>query len=119
MSDIFKHSPLLQPSPIELWASRQVAKTFAASPVIAVYHVEGITAEIRLKLQRRLTKNNMKLKVYNNKICHMAVQGTKLENLKPLLVSTNMFVVSEDEMSVKKMLDITDKVPRFHLLGKW
>ncbi|XP_072031282.1 large ribosomal subunit protein uL10m-like [Amphiura filiformis] len=103
-------------SPIEEWAARQVLKNFSSSQLVAVFHAEGLTEEIRLKLYRRLNKGNMKLKVYNNRICNMAVQGTLFENMKPLFVGSNVFVVSE-EASVKSMLKITDKVPRIHLLG--
>lgn len=78
--------------------------------------MEGFKEETRRKLRRRLRDNDLQLKFFNNKICTAAVAGTKLENMTPLFVDCNVYIVGE-EPKVKEMLKLTKKVNRIHLLG--
>ena len=102
---------------MEVFYANQCRSVMLSQSLIAAFHSEGLTVEETTIIKRRLRKVGISVKLYNNKVMRMAMSGTQLENMSPLLVGQNVFAVS-DKPLVKELLKATKKIPKIHLLGE-
>ncbi|XP_022079222.1 39S ribosomal protein L10, mitochondrial-like [Acanthaster planci] len=112
----YKPKAETKPPPVEVFMANQCREQMLSQSLIAAFHNEGLTAEEMSIIRRRLRKVGITVKMYNNKVMRMALLGTRLENMSPLLVGQNVYAVS-DKPLVKELLKATKKIPKIHLLG--
>ncbi|ALC38548.1 mRpL10 [Drosophila busckii] len=104
-------------NPYNAIIAREVRNWLDHSQLVAIYHLNSITADDIFRVRVQLHKQNMHLKSYGRKIIAQAVAGTNYEAILPLFHSNHCIVFSPDQQRVASLLRITRKVPQMVLLG--
>ncbi|XP_016968669.2 39S ribosomal protein L10, mitochondrial [Drosophila biarmipes] len=97
--------------------AREVRNWLDHSRLVAVFHLNSITADEIFRVRVQLHKQNLHLKSYGSKIIAQAVKGTRYEAILPLFHSNHCIVFSPDQQRTATLLRITRKVPQMVLLG--
>lgn len=103
-------------NPYEGIIAKEVANWFNNSKMVAIFHVNSISADDMFKVRVQLFKQNMHLKVYSKHVMSQALLGTKFETILPLFDSNNGIVFSP-EQNLPKLLKTVKKVPQMMLLA--
>ncbi|XP_034474085.1 39S ribosomal protein L10, mitochondrial [Drosophila innubila] len=104
-------------NPYNAILAREVRNWLDHSQLVAVFHLNSISADDVFRVRVQLHKQNMHLKSYGRKIIGQAVVGTAYEAIMPLFHSNHCIVFSPNQQQVNAMLRITRKVPQMVLLG--
>ncbi|KAL7742328.1 hypothetical protein ACLKA6_005584 [Drosophila palustris] len=104
-------------NPYNAIIAREVRNWLDHSRLVAVFHLNSISADDIFRVRVQLHKHNMHLKSYGRKIIGQAVAGTAYEAILPLFHSNHCIVFSPNQQSVGALLRITKKVPQMVLLG--
>ncbi|KAH8413579.1 hypothetical protein KR009_012378, partial [Drosophila setifemur] len=97
--------------------AKEVRNWLDHSKMVAIFHLNSITADEIFRVRVQLHKQNLHLKSYGRKIIGQAVEGTRYEAILPLFHSNHCIVFSPDQQKVSTLLKITRKVPQMVLLG--
>ncbi|XP_017126233.1 39S ribosomal protein L10, mitochondrial [Drosophila elegans] len=97
--------------------AREVRNWLDHSRLVAIFHLNSITADEIFRVRVQLHKQNLHLKSYGRKIIGQAVEGTHYEAILPLFHSNHCIVFSPDHQRIGSLLRITRKVPQMVLLG--
>ncbi|EDW75542.1 uncharacterized protein Dwil_GK23913 [Drosophila willistoni] len=97
--------------------AREVRNWLNHSQLVAIFHLNSITADEIYQLRVQLFKQNMHLKSYGRKIIGQAVAGTPYEAIMPLFHSNHCIVFSPDQKRLSTLLRLTRKVPQMVLIG--
>lgn len=97
--------------------AREVRNWLDHSKLVAIFHLNSITADEIFRVRVQLHKQNLHLKSYGRKIIGQAVEGTRYEAILPLFHSNHCIVFSPDQQKISTLLKITRKVPQMVLLG--
>ncbi|KAH8298044.1 hypothetical protein KR018_005006, partial [Drosophila ironensis] len=97
--------------------AREVRNWLDHSKLVAIFHLNSITADEVFRVRVQLHKQNLHLKSYGRKIIGQAVEGTRYEAIMPLFHSNHCIVFSPDQQRVSSLLRITRKVPQMILIG--
>ncbi|XP_030384111.1 39S ribosomal protein L10, mitochondrial [Scaptodrosophila lebanonensis] len=113
----FKKRTQAQPeNPYNDIIAREVRNWLEHSSMVAIFHLNSITADELYAVRVQLFKQNMHLKSYGRKIIANAVGDTRFEAILPLFHSNHCIVFSADQR-VGTLLRLTRKVPQMVLLG--
>ncbi|KAH8402987.1 hypothetical protein KR222_002365, partial [Zaprionus bogoriensis] len=104
-------------NPYNAIIAREVRNWLDHSRLVAIFHLNSITADELFRVRVQLHKQNLHLKSYGRKIIGQAVTGTAYEAIMPLFYSNHCIVFSPDQQRVGTLLRITRKVPQMLLLG--
>ncbi|EDW03972.1 39S ribosomal protein L10, mitochondrial [Drosophila grimshawi] len=104
-------------NPYNAIIAREVRNWLDHSRLVAIFHLNSITADEIFRVRVQLHKQNMHLKSYGRKIIAQAVTGTQYEAIMPLFHSNHCIVFSPDQQRVGALLRLTRKVPQMVLLG--
>lgn len=104
-------------NPYNAIIAREVRNWLDHSRLVAIFHLNSISADEIFRVRVDLHKQNMHLKSYGRKIIGQAVEGTRYEAILPLFHSNHCIVFSPDQQNVNKLLRITRRVPQMVLLG--
>jgi len=74
--------------------AREVRNWLDHSRLVAVFHLNSITADEIFRVRVQLHKQNLHLKSYGSKIIGQAVKGTRYEAILPLFHSNHCIVLS-------------------------
>ncbi|KAH8353391.1 hypothetical protein KR084_010725, partial [Drosophila pseudotakahashii] len=97
--------------------AREVRNWLDHSRLVAIFHLNSITADEIFRVRVQLHKQNLHLKSYGSKIIGQAVKGTRYEAILPLFHSNHCIVFSPDQQRTAALIKITRKVPQMVLLG--
>ncbi|XP_070139306.1 large ribosomal subunit protein uL10m [Drosophila kikkawai] len=97
--------------------AREVRNWLDHSKLVAIFHLNSITADEIFRVRVQLHKQNLHLKSYGRKIIGQAVEGTRYEAILPLFHSNHCIIFSPDQQKISTLLKITRKVPQMVLLG--
>ncbi|XP_068144980.1 large ribosomal subunit protein uL10m [Drosophila tropicalis] len=97
--------------------AREVRNWLNHSQLVAIFHLNSITADEIYQVRVQLFKQNMHLKSYGRKIIGQAVAGTAYEAIMPLFHSNHCIVFSPDQQRLSTLLRLTRKVPQMVLIG--
>lgn len=103
-------------NPYERIIAREVTNWFNSSKMVAIFHVNSISADDLFNVRVQLFKQNMHLKAYSKHIMGQALLGTQFESVLPLFDSNNNIVFSPDQNLVK-LLKTVKKIPQMLLLA--
>lgn len=103
-------------NPYEKIIAKEVVNWFTNSQMVAIFHVNAISADDMFNVRVQLFKQNMHLKVYSKHIMSEALLGTKFESVLPLFNSSNGIVFSP-EPNLHKLLKTVKKIPQMMLLA--
>lgn len=103
-------------NPYEKIIAKEVANWFAHSKMVAIFHVNSISAEEMFKARVAFHKQNMHLKMYGKSIIRQAVAGTGYDAILPLFDSKNCIIFSP-EQKLSQLLKICKKIPQIMLLA--
>lgn len=103
-------------NPYEKIIAKEVANWFNSSKMVAIFHVNSISADDMFNVRVQLYKQNMHLKVYSKYVMSQALLGTKFESVLPLFDSSNGIVFSPDQ-NLTKLLKTVKKIPQMMLLA--
>lgn len=104
-------------NPYNAIIAREVRNWLDHSRLVAIFHLNSISADEIFRVRVELHKQNLHLKSYGRKIIGQAVSGTAYENILPLFHSNHCIVFSPDEQRVGALIRITRRVPQMVLLG--
>lgn len=104
-------------NPYNAIIAREVRNWLDHSRLVAIFHLNSISADEIFRVRVELHKQNMHLKSYGRKIIGQAVAGTAYETILPLFHSNHCIVFSPDQQRVAALLRITRRVPQMVLLG--
>ena len=76
-----------------------------SSSLVVVARQSGLTVEEVTGLRRNMRAANAEFKVLKNTLAQIAVQGTKLEGLKEMLVGPTALAYSVDSIAAAKALE--------------
>lgn len=93
-----------------------MANWFAHSPLVAIYHINSISAEEMFKARVAFFKQNMHLKAYSRSVMRMALADTRWANCLPLFDGKNCVVFST-EQKLPALLKISRRIPQMVLLA--
>ncbi|XP_017155008.1 39S ribosomal protein L10, mitochondrial [Drosophila miranda] len=97
--------------------AREVRNWLNHSQLVAIFHLNSITADEIFRVRVQLHKQNLHLKSYGRKIIDQAVTGTPYEAIMPLFHSNHCIVFSPNQQQIGALLKITRRVPQMVLLG--
>lgn len=103
-------------NPYEKIIAKDVLNWFNHSQLVAIFHLNSISAEDLFKVRVALHKQNMQFKAYGKRVMNLAIKDTKYENVLPLFDAKNCIVFST-EQKLKLLMKITKKVPQMILLA--
>lgn len=103
-------------NPYEQIIAKEVANWFAHSKLVAIFHVNSISADDMFKARVNFFKQNMHVKLYGKSIMRQALDNTKYEAILPLFEAKNCIIFSPDQ-KVSQLLKIVKKTPQLTLLA--
>lgn len=103
-------------NPYEKLIAKEVANWFDQCKMVAIFHVNSISADEMFKARVAFHKQNMHLKAYGKAIIREAIAGTRYDAILPLFESKNCVVFSP-EQKLPQLLKICKKIPQLMLLA--
>lgn len=103
-------------NPYEQIIAKEVVNWFNNSKMVAIFHVNSISADDMFNVRVQLFKQNMHFKVYSKHVMSQALLGTKYESVLPLFDSNNGIVFSP-EQNLSKLLKTVKKNSQMMLLA--
>lgn len=103
-------------NPYEKIIAKEVANWFAHSKMVAIFHVNSISADEMFKARVAFHKQNMHLKIYGKSIIRQAIADTRYDAILPLFESKNCVIFSP-EQKLPQLLKICKKIPQLMLLA--
>jgi len=89
-----------------------------SSSLVVVARQSGLTVEEVTGLRRNMRAANAEFKVLKNTLAQIAVQGTKLEGLKEMLVGPTALAYSVDSIAAAKALvEFANKNDKVEVVG--
>ncbi|XP_032239578.1 39S ribosomal protein L10, mitochondrial [Nematostella vectensis] len=104
-----------KPSQKKLEIVSNVREVFGNSCVTVFQYGDMNTAEWE-DLRYALSKHNVKVKIFPNRVTHKALEDTIYDGIIPLFACTTCVIYSE-EPAVKPILDVIKRQPKLELLG--
>lgn len=104
-------------NPFQKLLAKDCFNWFNQSRLVAVFHLNSMSADEQFKAYVAYKKHNMYLKIYGHETLNMALVGTKFEAFTEHYISHNIMLFSP-EANIKQMLKISKKFRQMILLCK-
>jgi len=95
---------------------QQAIKLFNENSMVAICHIVPMTSRDSFNVRAKIVTAGMQIIFARNDLAKQAIQNTRLQNLEPLLVSSNAYIASEKNM-LPELVSILRKTPELVLLG--
>jgi large subunit ribosomal protein L10 len=91
---------------------------FKATKVVVVAHYSGLTVAQMQHLRRQMKQAGASVKVAKNRLAKIALQGSEVESIAPLLKGPTLIAFSGDPVAAPKVaVDFARTHERFVILG--
>ncbi|GAB0087287.1 39S ribosomal protein L10, mitochondrial [Sergentomyia squamirostris] len=104
------------PNPYLEIIAREIHNWFNHSQCTGIFHMNSMSAEDHFNARVVFHKQNMHLKSYPKKAIHLALSGSRYEEILPLFEARCAVVFSPDGQP-SKLLKVTKKTPHLILIG--
>ncbi|XP_077997714.1 large ribosomal subunit protein uL10m-like [Glandiceps talaboti] len=105
-----------QENPWKELLKREAKAMMEENQLVVVFHDCGVTAMEKRQFRRKLRKQGLDLMWYPNLVMTETLEGSKYENMMPLIVGMNLYATCP-EPKVKELLKAAKNVPKIYLLG--
>jgi large subunit ribosomal protein L10 len=82
----------------------ELSEVFKTSGVVVVAHYSGLTVSQMTDLRRRAAGAGAALKVAKNRLAKIALEGTEVAHIGPLLTGPTVLAYSEDPVAASKVV---------------
>ena len=109
-------------SPVDRAAKRELVSTlhgvFANTSVVVVAHYSGLTVADMQKLRTQMRQAGATVKVAKNRLAKIALEGTDVASIGPLLKGPTLIATSSDPVAAPKVaIDFAKGHEKFVILG--
>ena len=95
-----------------------LAGVFKASNVVVVAHYSGLTVAQMQTLRKQMKQAGAQVKVAKNRLAHIALEGTDVASIGPLLKGPTVIAYSSDVIAAPKVaVDFAKANEKFVILG--
>merc|ERR1711893_196060 len=95
---------------------RQARKVFEENYMVIVCQLLSMSQNELRSIKNTFINNGLHINIYTNYIVNKAIEDTKWINIKPLLVTQNMYIVSND-IKLAECVKLTRKMANVWILG--
>ncbi|XP_031556135.1 39S ribosomal protein L10, mitochondrial-like [Actinia tenebrosa] len=106
----------IKPNPKKMMIASKVKDVFDNNEMVAVFQYNDMNTTEWENLRHNLSRSDIKVKVFPNKVTHKALENSIYQEISPLFLCTTCIMYSKEPI-VKPLIDAVKKQPKLELLG--